>query len=72
MALSTNTGCVIYWGRPLSTDKYGELTQDEKVKNLRMVLKDFPGLKNLVYVKVYYKKGEAAVLERNSQLGTRR
>ena len=37
-----------------------------------MVLKDFPGLKNLVYVKVYYKRGEAAVLERNSQLGRRR
>jgi hypothetical protein len=72
MAFSTNTGCVIYWGRPLSTDKYGELTQDEKVGNLRMVLKDFPGLENLVYVKVYYKRGEAAVLERNSQLGTRR
>jgi hypothetical protein len=72
MALSTKSGCVIYWGRPPSTDKYGELTQEEKVENLRLVLKDFPRLKNLVYVKVYYKKGEAAVLERNSQLGTRR
>ncbi len=72
MALSTKSGCVIYWGRPPSTDKYGELTQDEKVQNLRLVLKDFPRLKNLVYVKVYYKKGEAAILERNSQLGTRR
>jgi hypothetical protein len=72
MALSTKSGCIIYWGRPSSTDKYGELTQGAKVENLRLVLKDFPGLKNLVYVKVYYKRGEAAVLERNSQLGRRR
>jgi hypothetical protein len=69
LALLTANGCVIYWGRPSTTNKFGELTPSQKVDNLKMVLQTYPHLDGLRYVKVYSK--EPTVLENDSRTSRR-
>jgi hypothetical protein len=70
LAFLTSGGCVIYWGRAESAKKFGELTPAEKVRNLKLVLRSYPQLDGLQYVKVYYR--EPAVLERDGRTTDRR
>ena len=44
----------IEWGRSPDTDKFGELTVEEKVNNLRLVLDVCPELKGIKYVKIQF------------------
>ncbi len=56
LALLTECGCVIYWGRRDSARSFGELTVAQKVENLKRVLDLYRKLDGLQYVKVYFEK----------------
>lgn len=56
LAMLTDGGCVIYWGRPTSTNRFGELTVAQKLENLKLVLESYPQLEGLQYVKLYAKE----------------
>ncbi|MBI2900742.1 MAG: hypothetical protein HYY17_11210 [Planctomycetes bacterium] len=65
IAMLTSSGCIVYWGRPESSRKFGELTVAQKIGNLRLVLEAYPNLDGLQYAKVYFEK--PAVLEKDSR-----
>lgn len=70
LAMLTGSGCIIYWGRPTSTNKFGELTVAQKLDNLKLVLQSYPELDGLQYVKVYCK--EPIVFEKDGRTTRRR
>jgi cell division septal protein FtsQ len=54
VVLKTRSGCAIHWGRLCGIERE-ELPEQEKIRNLRTVLRRHPGLRGLSYVKVYIK-----------------
>jgi hypothetical protein len=53
LALLTQSGCVIEWGRVPSTTKFGELAVADKLDNLRQVLETYPNLETRGRVKLH-------------------
>lgn len=47
LTLVTSSGCQVAWGRTSSTAKFGDLSTDEKLENLREVLAVYPDLAGL-------------------------
>lgn len=70
VALMTESGCVVYWGRPSSTKKFGELTTAQKIANLQRVLKEYPGLGDLEYARVCFK--DPTVMPKGERIAVRR
>ncbi|MFA5794445.1 MAG: hypothetical protein WC980_05185 [Candidatus Brocadiia bacterium] len=54
ITLWTKDKIAIQWGRAPNTDKYGELSVEEKVKNLNYVLSIAPKLQGIKYVKIQF------------------
>jgi len=65
LAMLTGGGCILYWGRPCGTKKFGERTVIEKIENLKRVLQEYPHLDGLQYVKLFFKR--PTVLEKDSR-----
>lgn len=59
MALATSGGCVLAWGRTSQTSKFGDLSTEEKLENLREVLAVYPGLNGLKRVTLYFRGSRA-------------
>ncbi|MBI2931969.1 MAG: hypothetical protein HYY16_09980 [Planctomycetes bacterium] len=59
-ALLTAVGCTIYWGRAPSSGRFGEPAPEEKLELLAAVVREYPGLQGLSYVKIY--AGEKAAV----------
>ncbi|MFH1226389.1 MAG: hypothetical protein V1701_00620 [Planctomycetota bacterium] len=55
ITLWTKDKVAIQWGRAPNTGKFGELSVDEKIKNLNYVLSIAPQLKGIKYVKIQYR-----------------
>lgn len=70
LAMLTEGGCVIFWGRPDSARRFGELPAERKIENLRLALESYPNLDGLQYVKVYFER--PAVLEKDGRTTDRR
>jgi hypothetical protein len=47
LSLVTTNGCVVAWGRTSQTSKFGDLSTEEKLENLREVLAVYPDLNGL-------------------------
>lgn len=54
VVLLTKNKVAIQWGRSPETDKFGELSPEEKIKNLYRVLEVSPQLKGIKYVKIQF------------------
>lgn len=54
IVLWTRNNIPIQWGRAPDTDKFGELTMEDKIKNLKLVLEVCPELKGIRYVKIQF------------------
>ena len=54
IVLYTRNRVRIEWGRSPDTDKFGELSVDDKIKNIKLVLDVCPELKGIKYVKVQF------------------
>lgn len=52
ITLHTRSGCEIHWGRA-SESHARELSVEEKIRNLEVILSRYPGLRGLAYAKVY-------------------
>ncbi|MDQ7779584.1 MAG: hypothetical protein RDV41_07725 [Planctomycetota bacterium] len=50
----------IQWGRAPSTDKYGELDVDQKIRNLKLILMGAPRLRGLKLVKLQFQRPTVA------------
>jgi hypothetical protein len=59
MTLITAQGCLIQWGRPAASARFGEPTPEEKLENLREVLAVYPDLAGLKSVKLYFRGSRA-------------
>ncbi|HLY72851.1 MAG TPA: hypothetical protein VKU80_01935 [Planctomycetota bacterium] len=59
MSLVTSNGCVVAWGRTSATSKYGDLSTEEKLENLREVLAVYPDLGGLKRVTLYFRGSRA-------------
>jgi hypothetical protein len=59
MSLVTSTGCVVAWGRTSQTSKFGDLSTEEKMENLREVLAVYPDLNGLKKVTLYFRGSRA-------------
>ncbi len=59
IALVTSKGCSLLWGRMASDARYGDLTWEEKIENLREVLAVYPNLNGLRCVKLYFSGSRA-------------
>jgi hypothetical protein len=55
MSMVTSTGCTIAWGRTSRTSKFGDLSTEEKLENLREVLAVYPDLNGLKRVTLYFR-----------------
>ena len=59
IVLKTANGADIYWGRAPSTKMFGEISVEEKLKNLNMLTRVYPKLAGVKYSKLYLKGGPA-------------
>ena len=59
MTLVTSHGCQIAWGRTSQTSKFGDLSTEEKMENLREVLAVYPDLNGLKKVTLYFRGSRA-------------
>jgi len=59
MSLVTSSGCVMAWGRTSETSKFGDLSTEEKLENLREVLAVYPDLNGLKRVTLYFRGSRA-------------
>lgn len=59
MSLVTSRGCVIAWGRTSQSAKFGDLSTEEKLENLREVLAAYPDLGGLKRVTLYFRGSRA-------------
>lgn len=55
MSLLMANGCQVAWGRTVNTSKYGDLSTEEKLENLREVLAVYPDLNGLKRVTLYFR-----------------
>ena len=55
MTLVASNGCQVAWGRTMSTSKFGDLSTEEKLENLREVLAVYPDLNGLKKVTLYFR-----------------
>jgi len=55
LSLVASTGCTIAWGRTAQTSKFGDLSTEEKLENLREVLAVYPDLNGLKRVTLYFR-----------------
>jgi hypothetical protein len=55
MSLVTTNGCTIAWGRTSQTSRFGDLSTEEKLENLREVLAVYPDLNGLKRVTLYFR-----------------
>lgn len=69
MSLVTSNGCQVAWGRTTSTSKFGDLSTEEKLENLREVLAVYPDLNGLKRVTLYF-RGSRAVEPTDSYVHT--
>jgi hypothetical protein len=69
MSLVTSTGCVVAWGRTSQTSKFGDLSTEEKMENLREVLAMYPDLNGLKKVTLYF-RGSRSVEPTDSYVQT--
>ena len=60
MSLVASNGCRLAWGRTSQTSKFGDLSTEEKLENLREVLAVYPDLNGLKKVTLYF-RGTRAV-----------
>ena len=60
ISLVTGTGCQLAWGRDAKDAKFGDLSPEAKLENLRGVLAAYPDLQGLKRVSVYF-QGQKAV-----------
>jgi hypothetical protein len=59
LSLVTASGCSIAWGRTSQTSKFGDLSTEEKLENLREVLAVYPDLSGLKRVTLYFRGSRA-------------
>lgn len=59
MTLVTSHGCQVAWGRTAQSSKFGDLSTEEKMENLREVLAVYPDLNGLKKVTLYFKGSRA-------------
>jgi len=59
MSLVTSNGCIVAWGRTSTTSKFGDLSTEEKLENLREVLAVYPDLNGLKRVTLYFRGSRA-------------
>ncbi|HEV3029264.1 MAG TPA: hypothetical protein VG457_16920 [Planctomycetota bacterium] len=59
MSLVTSNGCVVAWGRTSATSRFGDLSTEEKLENLREVLAVYPDLNGLKRVTLYFRGSRA-------------
>jgi hypothetical protein len=59
MSLVAASGCVLAWGRTSATSKFGDLSTEEKLENLREVLAVYPDLNGLKRVTLYFRGSRA-------------
>ncbi|HLY09835.1 MAG TPA: hypothetical protein VKW04_11070 [Planctomycetota bacterium] len=59
MSLVISNGCVVAWGRTSATSKFGDLSTEEKLENLREVLAVYPDLDGLKRVTLYFRGSRA-------------
>lgn len=59
LSLVTAGGCVMAWGRTPQTSKFGDLSTEEKLENLREVLAVYPDLNGLKRVTLYFRGSRA-------------
>jgi hypothetical protein len=69
LSLVTSTGCVVAWGRSSQTSKFGDLSTEEKLENLREVLAVYPDLNGLKRVTLYF-RGSRSVEPSDSYVHT--
>jgi hypothetical protein len=69
MSLVASSGCVVAWGRTSQTSKFGDLSTEEKLENLREVLAVYPDLNGLKRVTLYF-RGSRAVEPTDSYVHT--
>lgn len=62
ITLWTESGVGILWGRAPSTDKFGEISAEEKISNLKKAISLYPNLDGLKYVKLYIKDYPSVIL----------
>src|SRR6185503_1608483 len=55
LSLVASNGCVLAWGRTPQTSKFGDLSTEEKLENLREVLAVYPDLNGLKRVTLYFR-----------------
>ena len=55
MSLVTSNGCIVAWGRTSTTSKFGDLSTEEKLENLREVLAVYPDLNGVKRVTLYFR-----------------
>jgi hypothetical protein len=55
MSLVASNGCTIAWGRTSQTSKFGDLSTEEKLENLREVLAVYPDLNGLKRATLYFR-----------------
>lgn len=59
LSLMTSGGCMLAWGRTPSTSKFGDLSTEEKLENLREILAVYPDLNGLKRVTLYFRGSRA-------------
>lgn len=59
ISLVTAGGCIVAWGRSAQTSKFGDLSTEEKLENLREVLAVYPDLNGLKRVTLYFRGSRA-------------
>lgn len=59
MTLVASNGCQVAWGRTSQTTKFGDLSTEEKMENLREVLAVYPDLNGLKKVTLYFRGSRA-------------
>jgi hypothetical protein len=69
LSLVAANGCVLAWGRTPETSKFGDLSTEEKLENLREVLAVYPDLNGLRRVTLYF-RGSRAVEPTDSYVHT--
>jgi hypothetical protein len=62
MSLVMTNGCVVAWGRTTRTSKFGDLSTEEKLENLREVLAVYPDLNGLKRVTLYFRGSRSVEL----------
>jgi hypothetical protein len=72
LTMLTTTGCELGWGRTPATSKFGDLSTEEKLENLREVLAAYPDLAGLRRVKIYFRGQRGAVEPLDSHVQNRR